>query len=63
MLPTKFPSCSDLSKRNKTCFSTFPEQLNLLYCVVFSYTKMENLGQKKRFIAFQLFFYTKIEQL
>lgn len=63
MLPTIFPSCSDLSKRNKTCFSTFPEQLNVLYCVVFSYTKTENLGQKKRFIAFQLFFYTKIEQL
>lgn len=48
MLPTKFPSCSDLSKRNKTCFSTFPEQLNVLYCVVFSYTKTENLGQKKK---------------
>lgn len=48
MLPTIFPSCSNLSKKNQTCFSTFPKQLNLLYCFAFSYTKTENLGQKKK---------------
>lgn len=68
MLFTLFSGCADLSKKAQTGFPTFPKQLNLLYCFAFTcchftIPKQKTWGKKKKFIAFQLFFYMKMEQL
>lgn len=58
MLFTLIPGCSKLSKMTQDPLPPFPEAAHLTVLLshlllTFYSTKTENLGQKKRFIAFQ----------
>lgn len=68
MLLTSIPGCSNLSKMTQDTLPSFPKATHLtvqIYSLllIFHSTKTENLGQKKRFITFQLLIFMKIEQL
>lgn len=62
------PGCSNMSKVTEDTLPSFPKAAHLTVLLhnlllIFYSTKIENLGQKKTFIAFQLFFYRKTEQV
>lgn len=68
MLFTLIPGCSNMSKMTEDTLSPFPKaaHLSVLLCSLLSTfysARTENLRQKKRFIAFQQFFYMKTEQV